>query len=95
MTLSLRLAAFTLPFVPLAASAQDLAVDRAVLALPDADPTRPSAAATRVADWIAATKDNHALPYAIVDKANASLLLFDAKGRSLAQVPVLIGIAPG
>ncbi|AOR77280.1 hypothetical protein [Novosphingobium resinovorum] len=51
--------------------------------------------ATRVADWIAASGDNNALPYAIVDKKAAALLLFDAKGKKLGQVPVLLGIAPG
>ncbi|WEK42172.1 MAG: hypothetical protein P0Y64_12300 [Candidatus Sphingomonas colombiensis] len=55
----------------------------------------PSAAAARVARWIAASGDNHALPYAIIDKINASLFLFDAKGNSLGAVPVLIGVAVG
>ncbi|WP_159977595.1 MULTISPECIES: hypothetical protein [unclassified Novosphingobium] len=51
--------------------------------------------ATRVADWIAASGDNHALPYIIVDKKAAALLLFDATGKPLGQVPVLLGIALG
>lgn len=55
----------------------------------------PSAAATRVIDWIAASGDNHAFPYAIVDKVNASIFLFDAKGKSLGAAPVLIGVAVG
>ena len=55
----------------------------------------PSAATVRVADWIAASGDNHALPYIIVDKANASLFLFDRKGKPLGAAPVLIGVAPG
>lgn len=57
--------------------------------------TPPSAAAVRVADWITASRDNGALPYAIIDKKDASLFLFDAKGKPLARVPVLIGIAEG
>ena len=52
-----------------------------------------SAAMTRVADWIAASGDNASLPYAIIDKQAASLFLFDAKGKSLGRVPVLIGLA--
>lgn len=55
----------------------------------------PSEGAMRVADWVAASGDNHALPYAIIDKTNAALFLFGAKGEPLAQVPVLIGIAVG
>jgi len=54
-----------------------------------------SAATTRVADWIAASGDNSALPYAIIDKNAAALFLFDAKGKPLGKVPVLIGVAVG
>jgi len=54
-----------------------------------------SAAAMRVADWIAASGDNGSLPYIIIDKKGASLLLFDAKRRSRGTAPVLIGIAVG
>lgn len=55
----------------------------------------PSATTMRVADWIAASGDNRSLPYAIIDKTTASLFLFDAKGKALGAVPVLIGIAFG
>lgn len=55
----------------------------------------PSAATMRVADWIATSEDNLSLPYAIIDKATASLFLFEATGKSLGTVPVLIGIALG
>jgi len=58
-------------------------------------PIAPSAATIRVADWIAASGDNLGLPYAIVDKTMASLFLFDATGKPLGRVPVLIGIAVG
>ena len=54
-----------------------------------------SAAATRVADWIAASGDNGSLPYIIIDKPNASLFLFDATGKARGQAPVLIGVALG
>ncbi|VXD01663.1 conserved hypothetical protein [Sphingomonas sp. 8AM] len=49
----------------------------------------------RVADWIATSRDNHALPYAVIDKRDASLILFDGTGKRIAQVPVLLGIASG
>ena len=65
---------------------------------PHSDPQpeiMPSEAATRVAQWVAAAKDNHALPWVVVDKPNAALFLFDPKGKPLAAVPVLIGIAIG
>ena len=70
--------------------------DQAPPAVSDGEqPLIPSEAATRVADWVAESKDNHALPYLIVDKQNATLFLFDARGKPLDAVPVLIGIAPG
>jgi len=55
----------------------------------------PSEAAKRVADWVATSKDNHSLPWAVVDKPNAALSLFDPNGKPLGTVPVLIGIAKG
>lgn len=54
-----------------------------------------SAAATRVFDWIAASGDNGGLPYIVIDKNNAALFLFDAKGQPLGKAPVLIGVAVG
>lgn len=54
-----------------------------------------SADATRVIDWIAASGDNHGLPYVVVDKNAAHAFLFDAKGNAVADTPVLIGIATG
>ncbi|MBU3079280.1 hypothetical protein [Sphingomonas quercus] len=62
---------------------------------PVSDLPPPSEDAARVAAWIASSGDNYALPYIIVDKKAATLMLFDAKGRQLGQVPVLIGIAVG
>ena len=55
----------------------------------------PSVGAIRVANWIASSGDNAALPYAIIDKPTASIRLFDAKGKMLGEAPVLIGIALG
>lgn len=55
----------------------------------------PSQAATRVMAWVTASKDNHALPWAVVDKSGAALFLFDPQGKPLGSVPVLIGIATG
>jgi hypothetical protein len=55
----------------------------------------PSVAATRVAEWVATSGDNQSLPYAIIDKTNAALFLFGAKGKPLGVVPILVGIAAG
>lgn len=59
------------------------------------DALLPSAEAARVADWIAASGDNGSRPYIVIDKLNAALFLFDAKGNPLGAAPVLIGIAVG
>ncbi|WP_296615847.1 hypothetical protein [Sphingomonas sp.] len=54
-----------------------------------------SAAATRVIDWVAASGDNGALPYIVIDKNNAAAFLFDATGQAVAKAPVLVGVAVG
>ena len=59
-----------------------------------AEPPRGDAEA-RVADWISASNDNGALPYAIIDKTAAEIRLFDARGNFRGMAPVLIGIAIG
>jgi hypothetical protein len=55
----------------------------------------PSAAAHQVARWIAARHDNRALPFAIVDKADARLFVFSAEGRLAGATPALLGQAMG
>ncbi len=55
----------------------------------------PSETAKRVAEWVATSKDNNSLPWAVIDKPNAALFLFDPRGKPLGAVPVLIGIAVG
>ena len=55
----------------------------------------PSPEVQRVADWVAASGDNRGLPYIIVDKKGAQLLLYTGAGELLAEQPVLLGIAPG
>jgi len=57
--------------------------------------TPKSEAAARVADWIAGSDDNGKSPYIIIDKQEARLFVFDAKGQELGDAPVLIGIAVG
>ncbi len=64
-------------------------------AKPAAPKLQPSAETLRVHDWVSSAGDNNGLPYLIIDKPNAALFLYDAGGKQLAAVPVLIGIAPG
>jgi hypothetical protein len=59
------------------------------------DDARESEATVRLVDWIAASGDNGDLPYIVIDKAAAAVLVFDAKGKLLGASPALIGVAPG
>ncbi|OWK28121.1 hypothetical protein [Sphingomonas dokdonensis] len=58
-------------------------------------PLVQSGEAQRVARWVQSSGDHHHLPFAVIDKKNAALSLYDAAGTLLDTVPVLIGIAPG
>lgn len=49
----------------------------------------------QVADWVVKTADNGALPFAIIDKVNAEVLVFDAHGRLRGASPALLGLAKG
>lgn len=48
-----------------------------------------------LAGWIRAHGDNAGLPFAIVDKKDAQLHLFDGQQRHVASSVVLVGSAPG
>lgn len=54
-----------------------------------------SADARRVADWVAATRDNGARDFVIVDKRAARVYLFDHLARLQAETPALLGAARG
>ena len=51
--------------------------------------------ARRVAQWIVASGDNHGLTFAIVDKKDARLFVFEPGGRVIGATPALLGLAPG
>ena len=67
---------------------------------------RASDEARHVADWVARSDDNHAdesktddprklLPFVILDKTDARIYLFDAKGQLKAAAPALLGLGKG
>lgn len=56
---------------------------------------RPSTEATHVANWIVDSGDNQGLPFMLVDKGNARVLVFDAGGQLQNAAPVLLGLARG
>ena len=55
----------------------------------------PSREVKQVRDWVADSRDNQRLPYLIIDKVNARVFAFDARGDFLGAEPVLLGISRG
>ena len=55
----------------------------------------PGADVRRVADWAVASADNDRRPFAIVDKTQALVYVFDPAGRLIAHSTILIGLARG
>jgi hypothetical protein len=51
--------------------------------------------AAQVYDWVVRTRDNHALPFMIIDKRQTHLWVYDAAGRLKGNAPVLLGSAKG
>ena len=45
--------------------------------------------------WVNVSGDNQELPFIVIDKVGAKVLMFDAKGKLLGSAPVLIGIGRG
>ena len=48
-----------------------------------------------IAGWVIASGDNRGVPFAVVDKDSAQVLVFDAGGKLQGLAPVLIGSAVG
>lgn len=56
---------------------------------------QPAPDVRHIADWVADSRDNQALPFAILDKVHAKVYVFDAQARLRGASPVLLGTAPG
>jgi hypothetical protein len=61
----------------------------------DFERERASQEARQVADWVVDSGDNRSLPFAIVDKTEAKVFVFDAGGRLRGAAPALLGLARG
>jgi hypothetical protein len=51
--------------------------------------------ARRVALWVSESRNNHGLPYAIVDKVDARVFVFDGRGHFQGSAAALLGMARG
>lgn len=60
-----------------------------------ADAFRASSDTRQVLAWVIRAADNQNLPFAIVDKKDAKVFVFDAHGHLLGSAPALLGIALG
>jgi len=56
---------------------------------------RASGDARHVANWVVDSGDNRRMPFAIVDKRDAQVFVFDADGRLRGAAPALLGLARG
>ena len=54
-----------------------------------------SAEALSLANWVMASLDNGGLPFIVIDKVTAEVLVFDAQGLLVGITPALLGIAHG
>jgi len=60
-----------------------------------AGPRATTDEASDLVGWIARSRDNAGLPFAVVDKKTARIQVFDRKGRLAGSSPVLLGQAIG
>jgi hypothetical protein len=56
---------------------------------------RLSPEAAHIAGWVVDSGDNQGMPFMIVDKVHAKVLMFNADGRLQAATPALLGLARG
>lgn len=61
----------------------------------DFNGVQASSEARETADWVSRSGDNLQMPFAIIDKVNAQVFVFDFAARLLGSAPVLLGSARG
>ena len=88
-------AVLLLPPVDTRPSRPSLQSAPAAPSVPDYGDTEPSPAVRTLVDWIAASADHRRLPFAVLDKRNARVYVFDARARLLGTTMVLLGSAIG
>ncbi len=62
---------------------------------PASGPALLSAEAVVVQRWVVSSGNNQGLPFAVIDKKQAQLWLYDPQGRLQGSTPVLLGLARG
>ncbi len=59
------------------------------------DGAQPPDDVRKLADWIVTSDDNRGVNFVIVEKPQAQVFVFDAKGNILGMAPCLVGLQPG
>ena len=54
-----------------------------------------SAQARHLANWVVGSADNQNMPFMVIDKVFAKVMIFDGKGQLLGSAPALLGLAKG
>jgi hypothetical protein len=76
--------------------AAPIAISAAAQAIDEIDPAQPiTDEVINLAAWVIAAGDNRGLPFAVVDKEAAQVLIFSANGKLRGLAPALIGSAVG
>ena len=78
-----------------AAAGSPAALAHANASGPAPDGNTPRTATDQAWQHIVQAADHRGLPFAIVDKQQALLTVFDGRGHPIARTPVLLGLAPG
>jgi hypothetical protein len=76
-------------------SASPTPPSRPAIRLADFGTETPSVAARQVANWVVDSRDHKAMSFAIVDKKDARVYIFDPTGHLNASSPALVGAAVG
>lgn len=64
--------------------------------LPPEEPATPlPEAAAEVVNWVTASGDNGGLPFMVIDKVSAEVIVFDGEGKRRGSTPALLGVTPG
>jgi len=80
----------TRPIEMAEASIPRMPTDKAV------DAIEPSSEAlAQVANWVIASGDNGGMPFIVIDKVSAEVLLFDGEGQVVGTAAALLGVTPG
>jgi hypothetical protein len=59
------------------------------------DQAEPSRDARHIADWVLDSGDNGGMPFVVIDKVDAKVFVFDARGQLRGAAPALLGLAVG